>query len=115
MRSNPRNHHPTDADRIDALWDRINDPNTREERSHDVSRHSDDTLDYAAISLFAAMVPTAEEESLTRIRQKLDAGIEKETGMRTLTHKAPASGVLRRPASLPSVGTRRLRHVPRPS
>lgn len=62
MRSNPRNHYPTDADRVDALWDRIN--NTQEERFQDSSAYTGDTLDDAAatISLLAAMVPTAEEE-----------------------------------------------------
>ncbi|MGI8484434.1 MAG: hypothetical protein ACR2OU_09225 [Thermomicrobiales bacterium] len=113
MRSNSRNHHPTDADRVDALWDRINDTNTQEKRSKDPSEHSDDTLDCAAISLLSAIVPTAEEESLARIRQTFEAGITKETGMGTLTHRASASGTLPRPTQIPSVAPRRLRHVPR--
>ncbi|MGI8403656.1 MAG: hypothetical protein ACR2OE_02605 [Thermomicrobiales bacterium] len=92
MRPDPRNHHPTDADRVDALWDRIN--NTRDERSQHPSANTADTIDHAAISVLAAMVPPVEEDSLARIRQKFEAGIEKETGMHTLTHKAPASGVL---------------------
>ncbi|MGI8404437.1 MAG: hypothetical protein ACR2OE_06680, partial [Thermomicrobiales bacterium] len=99
MRPDPL--HSNDADRVDALWDRIN--GTREERYPNQSQNSADTIDAAeaAISMLAAMVPPVEEHSLARIRQKFEAGLENEIAMSTLTRGEPEANVVpnRRPSS----------------
>ena len=109
MRPDPL--HPNDEDRVDALWDRLN--GTQNERSHQQSENSEDTIDYAAISLLASMVPTVEEESLARIRQKFEAGVEKETTVSTVMRGKLGTNVLphRRPSS--SSAPNRLRQFPR--
>ncbi len=109
MRSDPRQIN--DEDRVNELWDRMN--GTQAERSYLLLPNPADTIDHATISLLASMVQPVEENSLARIRQKFEAGIEKELAMSTVTHGRQATGSLTQGKTASSHAPRRLRRIPR--
>lgn len=113
MHPDSRHRHTIDEDRVDELRDRIN--GTLHGRAQPLSQNSADTIDPAAatISLLASMVPPVEEESLARIRQKFNAGVDKEIAMRTVTRGEPASGELPQLKQASTGAPNRIRQIPR--
>jgi hypothetical protein len=113
MRPDSRHRRTIDEDRVDELWDRIN--GTLDGRAQPLSQSSADTIDPAAatISLLATIVPPVEEESLARIRQKFNAGVDKEIAMRTVTRGEPASGELPQLKQASTGAPNRIRQVPK--